>query len=85
MAVLFGADVRERAERHLGGVIDQAELQIRLVRDVAPNKRMLCVTFRVPERVAFPSGDLEILEAAQQAQDPDNGNFRAKRAKLNGT
>ena len=28
-------------------------MSIRLVRDVAPNKRMMRVTFRVPEAVAF--------------------------------
>jgi hypothetical protein len=73
-----GADVRERAELHLGATLDEAELRIRLVRDVAPNKRMLCITFRVPERVAFPCGS---REAKQGANNDDE--IRVKRAKLN--
>ena len=71
------ADVRERAESHLGGMIDDSELKIRLVRDVAPNKRMLCITFRVPESVAYLHRE---GEKAQQADDDDRS--RAKRAKL---
>ena len=69
--------MRERAELHLGGKIDDSDLTIRLVRDVAPNKRMLCITFRVPESVAFLQ---EGGEKAQQAEDDDES--RAKRAKL---
>ena len=75
---LFGvADVRKRAELHLGGKIDGSELKIRLVRDVAPNKKMLCITFRVPESVAFLHKE---GERAQQAEDFDK--TCAKRARL---
>ena len=70
------ADVKERAELHLGGKINDAELRLRLVRDVAPNKRMLCITFRVPEHVAFSH-----REGAEQAEGDDRS--RTKRAKLN--
>ena len=67
--------MKAKAELHLGGKIEGAELIIRLVRDVAPNKRMLCITFRVPEHVAF-----SYKEGAEQAVDEDKS--RAKRAKL---
>lgn len=36
----------------MGGSLDEAPT-IHTVRDVSPNKLMLCVTFRVPKGVAF--------------------------------
>jgi hypothetical protein len=50
--VLLAADVVRRVEAALGGQLDAAP-QIHTVRDVAPNKLMLCVSFRVPAGVAF--------------------------------
>lgn len=47
-----GADVIARVETALGGKLDSPP-DIHTVRDVAPGKLMLCVTFRVPEAVAF--------------------------------
>ena len=49
------AGIQARVERYLGGCLRGEEFAVRLVRDVAPNKRMLCVTFRIPESVAFAS------------------------------
>lgn len=48
------ADIEEKVARHLGcDTCSISEISIRLVRDVAPNKRMMRVTFRVPESVAY--------------------------------
>ncbi|KAA6423720.1 MAG: tRNA (guanine(37)-N1)-methyltransferase [Trebouxia sp. A1-2] len=46
------ADVQQRVETALGGTLD-GNLSIHDVRLVAPNKRMLCLTFRIPAAVAF--------------------------------
>ena len=45
-------DVQQRVENALGGQLD-SELEIHEVRLVAPNKKMLCLTFTIPEAVAF--------------------------------
>ncbi|CAI6012804.1 unnamed protein product [Closterium sp. NIES-65] len=45
--------VMQEVERHLGTAVDAATLSIHPVRNVAPNKDMLCVSFRLPESVAF--------------------------------
>ncbi|KAL4854365.1 tRNA (guanine(37)-N1)-methyltransferase [Chlorella vulgaris] len=46
------AGVRARIEASLGGKLDEEPKQ-HVVRDVAPGKIMLCLTFRVPASVAF--------------------------------
>lgn len=50
--MLCGADVIKRVESALGGPLDEPP-SIHCVRDVAPKKIMLCVSFRVPRGVAF--------------------------------
>lgn len=47
------ADIIKKAETYLGSSI--ADTDIWVVRDVAPNKIMLCVSFNLPETVAFAS------------------------------
>lgn len=47
------ADIVAKAEGYLGGKMEEGALSIHTVRDVAPNKLMLCLSFRLPEAVAF--------------------------------
>lgn len=47
-------DVLKRAERLLSGAIQNPNVWE--VRDVAPNKAMLCLSFDLPEKVAFSKG-----------------------------
>lgn len=44
----------EKAQTYLGGKLNAKDVQIRLVRNVAPYKDMYCLHFRVPAHVAFP-------------------------------
>ena len=45
-------DILAKVEQYLGGPLD-APAVVHHVRDVAPNKIMLCVSFALPEQVAF--------------------------------
>ncbi|GLC61014.1 hypothetical protein PLESTB_001706000 [Pleodorina starrii] len=47
------ADILAKAERYLGGPLEPGSCSVHTVRDVAPNKLMLCLSFRVPREVAF--------------------------------
>ncbi|KAG2433060.1 hypothetical protein HYH02_012764 [Chlamydomonas schloesseri] len=47
------ADIVAKAEGYLGGSMEEGACTVHTVRDVAPNKLMLCLSFRVPKAVAF--------------------------------
>ncbi|EFJ46503.1 hypothetical protein VOLCADRAFT_81828 [Volvox carteri f. nagariensis] len=47
------ADILAKAEHYLGGPLEPGSCSVHTVRDVAPNKLMLCLSFRVPRDVAF--------------------------------
>ncbi|KAF6261234.1 Met-10+ like-protein-domain-containing protein [Scenedesmus sp. NREL 46B-D3] len=64
------ADVITRVEAALGGKLDEPP-SIHTVRDVAPNKLMLCVTFRVPQAVAFAGRQLSQQQQEQQQQQQE--------------
>jgi tRNA (guanine37-N1)-methyltransferase len=50
-------DIRMRVEKILGHILDD-DASLHLVRSVAPNKNMYCISFRLPRTVAFsPSRD----------------------------
>lgn len=71
------ADIRKRVETHLGGAIE-GDMSIRLVRDVAPNKRMMRVSFRVPEAVAFSQD----TQANSEQDDLEQGNAERNSKRL---
>lgn len=51
-AVDMCVDVQQRVEKALGGLLN-SQMSIHEVRLVAPNKRMLCLTFHIPPDIAF--------------------------------
>ncbi|XP_078000991.1 tRNA (guanine(37)-N(1))-methyltransferase-like [Glandiceps talaboti] len=64
-------DVQEKAEEILGSCL--TDVQIHNVRDVAPNKEMMCVTFQVPKEVLF---------GHEQRKELEDGEPPAKRSHI---
>lgn len=68
----FAVDAVRLCEIGLGGAIEPEHCSVHEVRDVAPRKRMLCVSFRLPAAIAFDApmsldGEADGIAAAAAA------------------
>ena len=72
IGIALPADVQHRVEKALGGSLED-DMSIHDVRLVAPNKKMLCLTFRIPAAVAFAtsSGPPDSNAAADRPPSSD--------------
>lgn len=48
----YRTDVIQRAEGFLGGKLEEP-IEVHDIRDVAPNKRMMCISFKLPAAIAY--------------------------------
>lgn len=53
---LFGSDAEETETRK---ILSDADIDVKDIRDVAPRKRQVCLTFRVPREVAYSETPME--------------------------
>ncbi|KAL3139888.1 hypothetical protein ABBQ38_004182 [Trebouxia sp. C0009 RCD-2024] len=74
------ADIQHRVEQALGGSLD-SRMRIHEVRLVAPNKKMLCLTFCIPPDVAFATLPemLKVNAAGELNPADDNAEQLTKR------
>ncbi|KAI9342796.1 guanine(37)-N1-methyltransferase [Zopfochytrium polystomum] len=72
------ADVRERVQEAIGFTFQPGQLKVHRVRDVAPKKEMLCVSFYLPKEVAFELPARQSKRQAESGSDVEEG----KRARV---
>ena len=68
-----GKDAKEQVEKKLGSRLP-SQCFIHCVRDVAPKKVMVCVSFKLPESIGFADVS-EICNADSKRQRDDSGKF----------
>jgi hypothetical protein len=72
MLGLPSAGMRRRVEAALGGPLDNPPT-FHLVRDVAPNKKMYCISFRVPASIAFAGAGAAAAAQEHTAAEQEPG------------
>lgn len=70
------ADAKEMCEAVLGSTIPVEDCSVHEVRDVAPKKRMMCVSFKLPHAVAYETE--EEREAKRAAAEHPNKKARVE-------
>ncbi|KAL9952179.1 hypothetical protein ACROYT_G039394 [Oculina patagonica] len=77
-----GEDAKEQVEKKLGSSLT-SQCSVHFVRDVAPKKVMVCVSFKLPESVAFADiSEKSECESKRQRDDSPDAAKAAKQAKL---
>lgn len=71
------ANARKHVEDHLGGLLEEEPEEVHVVRCVAPNKHMLCITFRVPESI----GLIKREEKEDEEEEEEDGQRKKRKVK----
>lgn len=76
-----GDDAKRQVEKNLGCSLN-SECSVHCVRDVAPKKVMVCVSFKLPESVAFADVERIVGELKREREDYNDEVPRTKEAKI---
>ena len=71
--ISYASDAVRLCEAGLGGPINPSHCEVHEVRDVAPRKRMLCVSFVLPPEIAFDAEPAPFVPVLLPSAD-DHGN-----------